>query len=144
MRKLVWFSLVAALLIPFPALSSDKSEALPKEHVNKIRRIAGFFAAELINKSAKTVAVEDFTDYNRRPYPKGREAAKEFKKQLIISSNAKFSLVESEAEAVITGRIIPFKQGDKWKLEIIAVTSDKKRIITSYEGIFKQPRKSKK
>lgn len=144
MKKLACFALFVALLIPFAALSSEKSASLPKEHVKKIKRIADFFAAELINKSVKTVAVEDFTDYNRKPYPKGKEAAKEFRKEFIIASDTKFSVVESEAEAIITGRIIPFKAGDKWKIEITALSSDKKKVITSYEGIFKQPRKSKK
>jgi hypothetical protein len=144
MKKLISFALFMALLIPFAALSSEKSTSLPKEHVNKIKRIADFFAAELINRAIKTVVVEDFTDYNNKPYPKGKEAAKEFRKQLVIESSAKFSVLESEAEAIITGKIIPFKKGDKWKIEITAVSSDKKTVILLYEGIFQQPKKSKK
>lgn len=144
MKKLICFALFMALLIPFAALSSEKSTSLPKEHMNKIKRIADFFAAELINKSVKTVVVEDFTDYNFNPHTKGKEIAKEFRKHLIIASSAKFSIVENEADAVIIGRIIPFKAGDKWKIEITALSSNKKGIITSYEGIFKQPKKSKK
>ncbi len=144
MKKLACVALFAVLLIPFAAISSEKSASLPKEHVKKLKRIADFFAAELINKSIKTVVVKDFDDYNFNPSQKGKEIAKEFRKHLIVASSAKFTVVEKEGDATIIGRVIPFKSGDKWKIEITALSANKKGIITSYEGVFKQPKKISK
>ena len=131
-----------------PALAADRSlerqPPLPQEHIRKLKRIASFIAAELQRRSVKSVTVEDFTDFYKRPSATGTRMAREFSKQLTAIGDKNFMVVETGAEAIVIGTLVPFKDGGKWKLDIKAVSSDKSRIITSYTGIFKKAKTAKK
>ncbi|MBI4691585.1 MAG: hypothetical protein HY754_15175 [Nitrospirae bacterium] len=130
----------AGLVILF-SISSHSAEkrqhpVLPKEYIQKLKRIAGFIAEEVVRRGIKTVMIEDFTDFRGNPSAKGRAMAGEFRKQLASKANADFIVVSNSAEAVVTGILIPFHKGGKWRLDI-KVVSDKGKIITSYSGIIK-------
>ncbi len=56
----------------------------------------------------------------------------------------KFLIVSDSPEAIIKGIFMPFKDGNKFKLDISVVASGRDRIITSYTGIFKKSKAYKK
>jgi len=114
---------------------------LPKEHIQKLKRIADIVGNEIKRKGIKTVAVENFTDSKGRASARGMLMAKEFKKQFAVM---KLNVMSSGTEAVVKGTLIPFKSGEKWQLSIKVVSGDKSRTITSYTGIFKKHKGIKK
>ena len=135
-------------LSSIPALADDKSlerqPPLPQEHIRKLKRIAVFIAAELQRRPVKSVTVEDFTDFHKRPSATGTRMAREFSRQLAALGDKKFMVVEAGAEAIVAGTLVPFKDGGKWKLDIKVVSADKGKIITTYTGILKKARPAKK
>lgn len=141
-------SLIFLFSFSITALAAEKGQeqqsSLPREHVQKLKRIAEIVAGEMTGRGIKTVAVEDFTDFKGNPSAKGKVMAREFRKELASMSRTNFSVVDKGAEAIVTGILIPFKESGKWKLDIKAVSADKGRIITSYTGIFKKPKRAKK
>lgn len=143
------FVLIFVLFLSsIPALTADRSlerqPPLPQEHVRKLKRIAAFIADELQRRSVKSVTVEDFTDFYKRPSATGTRMAGEFSKQLTAIGNKNFMVVETGAEAIVAGTLVPFKDGGKWKLDIKVVSSGKGKIITAYTGIFKKAKTVKK
>lgn len=137
--------LIILLLLAVPLLAADKAQGqsfvLPKEHIQKLKRIADIVGKEIERKGIKTVTIENFTDSKGRPSARGMLMTKEFKKQF---SAMKLNVMDSGTEAVVKGTLIPFKSGEKWQLSIKVVSADKNRIITSYTGIFKKPKGIKK
>jgi len=136
-------------LSSIPALADDKSlerqPALPQEHVRKLKRIASFIAAELQRRPVKSVTVEDFTDFHKRPSATGTRMAREFSRQLAAIGDKNFMVLPDVGDAIVTGVIVPFKSGGKIKLDIKVVSADGSKIITSYSGIFlKKARPAKK
>ncbi len=135
-------------LSSIPALTADRSlerqPPLPQEHVRKLKRIAVFIADELQRRSVKSVTVEDFTDFHKRPSATGTRMAREFSRQLAAVGNKNFMVLPDGGDAVVTGVVVPFREGGKLKLDIQVVSSDKGKIITAYTGIFKKAKAVKK
>lgn len=149
MRMFRGFFIVLFLFISFmPALAAEHMpeghSPLPGEHVRKLERIAQFIAGELQRRSIKSVTVEDFTDFYKRPSATGTKMAGEFSKQLAAIGDKNFTVLPAGGEAVVTGILVPFRTGGKLKLDIKVVSSDKSKIITSYTGIFKKAKAVKK
>src|SRR3989338_733542 len=94
-------------LSSIPALADDKNlerqPPLPQEHIRKLKRIAVFIAAELQRRPVKSVTVEDFTDFYKRPSVTGTRMAREFSRQLAALGDKKFMVVEAGAEAIVAG-----------------------------------------
>lgn len=139
----IFLSLVLFSIAQSSEKSQDQPVSLPKEHVKKLKRIAEIIAGEISNGLIKTVTVEVFTDFKGKPSKIGKAMANEFKKHLMSLAGADFSIVDTGADAVIGGVLVPFKGGDKWKLDIKVVSQDKK-IVMSYTGIFKKAKTAKK
>lgn len=115
---------------------------LTKGNIQKIKHIAGIITSEITKRNIKTVMVKDFTDINGKPSSAGKAIAEEFTKQLISSAGKQFSVVNSNADAVITGTVAPFKEDNKWQIKIKVVSSDRGKIITSYSGVLRMHRKN--
>lgn len=135
-------------LSSIPALTADRSlerqPSLPQEHVRKLKRIAVFIADELQKRSVKSVTVEDFTDFYKRPSATGTRMAREFSRQLAAAGDKNFMVLPDGGDAIVTGLVVPFRAGGKIKLDIKVVSADRSKIITSYSGIFKKTRPAKK
>jgi hypothetical protein len=129
-----------------PAEKAQKQNpSLPQEHVRKLKRIASFIADELQRRSLKSVTVEDFTDFYKRPSGTGTRMAREFSRQLTAIGDKNFRVLPDGGDAIVTGVVVPFKSGGKIKLDIKVVSADGSKIITSYSGIFlKKARPAKK
>ncbi|TAL26721.1 MAG: hypothetical protein EPN94_02620 [Nitrospirae bacterium] len=142
------FILFFLFISSMPALAAEHipegNSPLPGEHVRKLERIAQFIAGELQRRSVKTVAVENFTDFYKRPSATGTKMAGEFSKQLAAAGDKNFMVLPDGGDAIITGVVVPFRTGGKLKLDIKVVSSDKSKIITSYTGIFKKAKTVKK
>lgn len=135
-------------LSSIPALTADisleRQPPLPQEHVRKLERIAAFIADELQRRSVKSVTVEDFTDFYKRPSATGTRMAREFSRQLAALGDKNFMVLPDGGDAIVTGVVVPFKSGGKLKLDIKVVSADRSKIITAYSGIFKKARPVKK
>ena len=135
-------------LSSIPALAADRSlerqPPLPQEHVRKLKRIAAFIAAELQRRSVRSVIVEDFTDFYKRPSGTGTRMAREFSRQLTAIGDKNFRVLPDDGDAIVTGVVVPFREGGKLKLDIKVVSADRSKIITAYSGIFKKVRPAKK
>lgn len=140
--------LIPVFLFSTFVFSSEKSEkkspALPKEYSQKLKRIAANIASEIAARNIKSVMVNDFTDLKGRQNETGKEMAKEFKKHLISAGAEKFSVTDSNAGAVVSGIIAPFKEKGKLRLQIKAISSDTGKTITTYTGVFKRQKEEKK
>ena len=136
------------LLSSTTALADDKSlegqPALPQEHARKLKRIAAFIADELQRRSVKSVTVEDFTDFHKRPSATGTRMAREFSRQLAALGDKNFMVLPDGGDAIVTGVVVPFKSGGKIKLDIKVVSIERTKIITAYSGIFKKVKTVKK
>ena len=135
-------------LSSIPALAVDRSlerqPPLPQEHVRKLKRIAAFIADELQRRSVKSVTVKDFTDFHKRPSATGTRMAREFSKQLTAVGDKNFMVLPNGGDAIVTGVVVPFREGGKLKLDIKVVSADGSKIITAYSGIFKKVKAVKK
>ena len=65
------------------------------------------------------------------------------KKQMEALGKANYTVVESGGGAFVTGMFLPFKGGDKWRLDIKILSPDN-RLITSYSGFFRKTKGVKK
>ncbi|MDP2279779.1 MAG: hypothetical protein Q8K51_16340, partial [Nitrospirota bacterium] len=79
--------------------AQKQNPSLPKEHVQKLKRIAEFVAGEMARKGIKTVTVEDFKNFKGNPSAKGSAVAKELRKQLVSISNMDLKVMDTGAEA---------------------------------------------
>jgi len=112
--------------VPFP----------PERHSQKIKKIADFMAAELMNKGIKTVIVKPFADSKGRETAESKAVTENFLRHL---SSARWKIAvrsSGEAEATITGILMHFEKKDKWQLRVRAARSGSNEIITSYTAIF--------
>ena len=130
--------------------AQKQNPSLPKEHVQKLKRIAGIIAGEITRRNIKSVTVMDFTDIRGNPSKMGETVAAEFRKQMEALGKANFTVVDSRYDsqpssggALVTGMFLPFKGGDKWKLDIKVLSPDN-RLITSYSGFFRKTKGAKK
>lgn len=131
-------------LFPMSALAEKKEQSsLPKEQIQKLKRIAGIIAGEITRRSIKSVTVTDFKDIKGNPSKMGKTVAAEFRKQMEILGKTNFTIVDSGGGALVTGMFLPFKGGDKWRLDIKVFSSDNK-LITSYSGFFRKIKGVKK
>jgi len=127
-------------LFPITALPAEKGQeqrpSLPKEHVQKLKRIADFIAGEAIRRGIKTVMVEDITDLKNRPSKEGKAMSQEIEKQLFAYGSKYFSVVKNNAAAVVRGTLVPFKGRNKWQLNMKLIEAETNKIIAVYTGIF--------
>jgi len=135
--------------------AQKQNPSLPKEHVQKLKRIAGIIAGEITRRNIKSVTVMDFTDIRGNPSKMGETVAAEFRKQMEVLGKANFTVVDSRYDsstthgqpssegALVTGMFLPFKGGDKWRLDIKVLSPDN-RLITSYSGFFRKTKGVKK
>ncbi|MBM4137298.1 MAG: hypothetical protein FJ241_10780 [Nitrospira sp.] len=119
-------------------ISQKVNPQLTKTHVQKLNRIAKIISSEIIKRDIKTVKVVDFTDFKGKPSATGEKMSDEFSRQLGIFGKTNFSIVNNGADVIVTGTLIPFKEGGKWRLDIKVISSSTGKIITSYAGIFKK------
>jgi hypothetical protein len=123
------------------ALSAEKAQKqkppLSKEEVQKLRDIAVIIAGEIARKNIKTVTVMNFTDIKGNPSKKGRTVAAEFRKQIETIGKARFAVVDAGGGAFVKGMFLPFKGGDKWRLDIKVLSPDN-RLITSYSAFYRK------
>jgi hypothetical protein len=134
------FMLIILLLFFTPVSSSEgvqEYKPLSEEHIQKLKKIAGVIAAEIVRRDIKTIMVKDFTDIRGRPTMVTKEITEEFKRQLVFSGKSRFSVTSDNADAVVRGILTPFKDKRKWQLKIELVSSSTGKIITSYAGILK-------
>ena len=101
-------------------------------------------AGEITRRNIKTVTVTDFKDIGGKPSKAGKTASAEFRKQIETIGKARFAVVDTGGGAIITGMFLPFKGGDKWRLDIkvIEALSPDNRLITSYSGFFQKNKRS--
>ncbi|MEW6068829.1 MAG: hypothetical protein AB1610_11130 [Nitrospirota bacterium] len=121
------------------AFPAGKEQPLPKEYVQKLRKIANFFADELEKREIKTITVKDFTNIYGKPSVMGKKMARELSRQLKSIGNKNFRVIKAGGDAVITGILVPFTETKNWKLDIKIVSADRSMVIMSYTGIFKKP-----
>lgn len=130
------------------ALPAEKGQkqnpSLSKEEVLKLRDIAVIISGEIIRRSIKSVTVMDFNDIKGNPSKMGKTASVEFRKQMEAVGKTRFTVVDSRYDsqpsgggALISGMFLPFKGGDKWRLDIKVLSPDN-RLITSYSGFFRK------
>ena len=119
-----------------------QNPSLSKEEVLKLRDIAVIISGEIIRRSIKSVTVTDFKDIKGNPSKMGKTVAAEFRKQIETIGKARFAVVDTGG-AIITGMFLPFKGGDKWRLDIKVLSPDN-RLITSYSGFFRKTKGVKK
>lgn len=110
---------------------------LSKQEVQKLKDIAVIIAGEITRRNIKTVTVMDFKDIKGNPSKMGKTAAAEFRKQIEAVGKTRFTIVNSGGGAFVTGMFLPFKGGDKWRLDIKVLSPDN-RLITSYSGFFRK------
>ena len=122
----------------------EQNPPLPQEHIRKLKRIAAFIADELQRRSVKSVTVKDFTDFYKRPSATGTRMAGELSRQLTALGDKNFMVLPNGGDAIVTGVVVPFREGGKLKLDIKVVSADGSKIITAYSGIFKKVKAVKK
>ncbi len=110
---------------------------LSKQQIQKLRDIAVIIAGEITRRNIKTVTVMDFKDIKGNPSKMGKTVAAEFRKQIEAVGKTRFTIVNSGGGAFVTGMFLPFKGGDKWRLDIKVLSPDN-RLITSYSGFFRK------
>ena len=110
---------------------------LSKQEVQKLKDIAVIIAGEITRRNIKTVTVMDFKDIKGNPSKMGKTVAAEFRKQIEAVGKTRFTIVNSGGGAFVTGMFLPFKGGDKWRLDIKVLSPDN-RLITSYSGFFRK------
>lgn len=127
-----------------------KNPPLSKQEVQKLRDIAVIVAGEIARRNIKSVTVTDFKDIKGNPSKLGKTVAAEFRKQIEALGKTKFTVVDSRYDsqpsgggALVTGMFLPFKGGDKWKLDIKVLSPDN-RLIASYSGFFRKTKGVKK
>ncbi|MCX5716762.1 MAG: hypothetical protein NTW44_00320 [Nitrospirae bacterium] len=127
-----------------PAEKGQKQKpSLSKEEVQKLRDIAVIISGEIIRRSITSVTVTDFKDIKGNPSKMGKIAVAEFRKQMEDLGKTNFTVVDSGGGAFVTGIFLPFKGGDKWRLDIKVLSPDN-RLITSYSGFFRKTKGAKK
>ena len=119
---------------------------LSKEEIQKLRDIAVLIAGELTRRNIKSVIVMDFKDIKGNPSKMGKTVAAEFRRQMEALGKTNFTVEDSGGGAFVTGMFLPFKGGDKWRLDIkvIEALSPDNRLITSYSGFFRKTKGVKK
>ena len=129
------------------SLSAEKAQKqtppLSKEEVQRLRDIAAIVTGEITKKGIKSVTVTDFKDIGGKLSKAGKTASVEFRKQMEVLGKANFTVVDSGGAALVTGMFLPFKGGDKWRLDIKVFSPDN-RLITSYSGFFRKTKGVKK
>ncbi|MBU4320337.1 MAG: hypothetical protein L6246_10405 [Thermodesulfovibrionales bacterium] len=127
-----------------------KTPPLSKQEVQKLRDIAVIIAGEITRRNIKSVTVTDFKDIKGNPSKMGKTASVEFRKQMEALGKTNFTIVDSRYDsqpsgggALVTGMFLPFKGGDKWKLDIKVLSPDN-RLIASYSGFFRKTKGVKK
>ena len=120
-----------------------KNPPLSKQEIQKLRDIAVIIAGEITRRNIKSVTVIDFKDIEGNPSKRGKTVAAEFRKQMEALGKANFTVVDSGGGALVTGMFLPFKGGDKWRLDIKILSPDN-RLITSYSGFFRKTKGVKK
>ncbi|MDP2279019.1 MAG: hypothetical protein Q8K51_12420 [Nitrospirota bacterium] len=120
-----------------------QNPSLSKEEVLKLRDIAVIISGEIIRRSIKSVTVTDFKDIKGNPSKMGKTVAAEFRRQMEALGKTNFTVVDSGGGAFVTGMFLPFKGGDKWRLDIKVFSPDN-RLITSYSGFFRKTKGVKK
>lgn len=127
-----------------PAEKAQKQNPpLSKEEIQKLRDIAVIIAGEITIRDIKSVTVTDFKDIVGKPSKAGKTASAEFRKQMEALGKTRFTVVDSGGGAFVTGMFLPFKGGDKWRLDIKVLSPDN-RLITSYSGFFRKTKGVKK
>jgi hypothetical protein len=127
-----------------PAEKAQKqSPPLSKEEIQKLRDIAVLIAGELTRRNIKSVIVMDFKDIKGNPSKMGKTVAAEFRKQMEALGKANFTVKDSGGGALVTGMFLPFKGGDKWRLDLKVLSPDN-RLITSYSGFVRKTKGAKK
>ena len=123
------------------ALLAEKGQKqnppLSKQEIQKLRDIAVIIAGEITRRNIKTVTVMDFKDIKGNPSKMGKTVAAEFRKQMEAYGKTNFTVKDSGGGALVTGMFLPFKGGDKWRLDIKVLSPDN-RLITSYSGFFRK------
>lgn len=121
-----------------PAEKGQKqNQPLSKQEIQKLRDIAVIIAGEITRRNIKSVTVMDFKDIKGNPSKMGKTASVEFRKQMKAVGKTRFTVVDSGGGALISGMFLPFKGGDKWRLDIKGLSPDN-RLITSYSGFFRK------
>lgn len=123
--------------------AQKQNQPLSKEEIQKLRDIAVIIAGEITKRDIKSVTVTDFKDIGGKPSKAGKTASVEFRKQIEVLSGTNFTIVDSGGGALISGMFLPFKGGDKWRLDIKVLSPDN-RLITSYSGFFRKTKGVKK
>ncbi|MDP3259933.1 MAG: hypothetical protein Q8M34_05035 [Thermodesulfovibrionales bacterium] len=121
----------------------EKNPPLSKQEIQKLRDIAMIIAGEITRRNVKSVTVINFKDIEGNPSKMGKTASVEFRKQMEALGKTNFTVVDSGGEAFVTGMFLPFKGGDKWRLDIKILSPDN-RLITSYSGFFRKTKGVKK
>ena len=142
---------LAAFIILFmfsaSALPAEKeqkqSPRLSKQEIQKLRDIAVIIAGEITRRDIRFVTVIDFKDIEGNPSKRGKTVAAEFRKQMEALGKTNFTVKDSGGGAFVTGMFLPFKGGDKWRLDIKVFSPDN-RLITSYSGFFRKTKGVKK
>ena len=127
-----------------PAEKAQKqSPPLSKEEIQKLRDIAVIIAGEITRRGIKSVTVTDFKDIDGKPSKAGKTASAEFRRQMEALGKTNFTVADSGGGALVTGMFLPFKGGDKWRLDIKVLSPDN-RLITSYSGFYRKTKGVKK
>ena len=142
---------LAAFIILFmfsaSALPAEKeqkqSPRLSKQEIQKLRDIAVIIAGEITRRDIRFVTVIDFKDIEGNPSKRGKTVAAEFRKQMEALGKTNFTVKDSGGGAFVTGMFLPFKGGDKWRLDLKVLSPDN-RLITSYSGFFRKTKAVKK
>lgn len=130
------------------ALPAEKAQKqnppLSKQEIQKLRDIAVIISGEITRRDIKSVTVTDFKDIGGKPSKAGKTASAEFRRQMEDLGKANFTVVDSRYDsqpssggALVTGMFLPFKGGDKWRLDIKVLSPDN-RLITSYSGFYRK------
>jgi len=129
------------------ALPAEKTQKqnppLSKEEIQKLRDIAVIISEEITRRNIKSVTVLGFKDIKGHPSRPGKPVAAEFKKQLETVGKARFTVLESGGGALVTGMFLPFKGGDKWRLDIKVLSPDN-RLLISYSAFYRKTKGVKK
>ena len=120
-----------------------KNPPLSKQEIQKLRDIAVIIAGEITRRDIRFVTVIDFKDIEGNPSKRGKTVAAEFRKQMEALGKTNFTVKDSGGGAFVTGMFLPFKGGDKWRLDIKILSPDN-RLITSYSGFFRKTKGVKK
>ena len=120
-----------------------KNPPLSKQEVQKLRDIAVIIAGEITRRNIKSVTVMDFRDIGGKSSKAGKTVAAEFRRQMETLGKTNFTVKDSGGGALISGMFLPFKGGDKWRLDLKVLSPDN-RLITSYSGFFRKTKGAKK